>query len=141
MPAKVKKLTVAIAYNAPAMAMLREWSLTDAWPTTTDVSRPSVRSGICFSSLSRSAVNVDGMAVGAFGLLGQEWKKALGHRCDRFGTGGGVVCFLTGPQLCHPNRVRVLRSSINAVGQQTAVITASAEPFMEQGDQLVAPPR
>jgi hypothetical protein len=69
MPAKVKKHTVAIAYNAPDMAMVRERSLMDAWPTMTDVSRPSVRSG----TRAQAILHADGLvwvAGGGGGLLG-----------------------------------------------------------------------
>jgi hypothetical protein len=90
-------------------------------------------------SPGRSAVDVDGMAVGAFRFPGQQWKKTLCHGCDRVGTRGGVVGCPVGPQLRHPDRVRVLRRGVDAVGQQAAVVAAGPEPLVEQGDQLVAP--
>lgn len=90
--------------------------------------------------LNGSSAGMDDVAVEAFGLPSQERGNLAGQRCDLLRTGGRVVCFPVRPQLCQPNRVRVIESCVDTVSEEAAV-AAGAESVQEQCDQLVTPTR
>ncbi len=66
------------------------------------------------------------MSVRAGRRLSEQCDDLLSHRSNRFTAGHGVMRGFVGPQLRHPNRVRLFERRDDAIGNKSTRITPSA---------------